>query len=601
MHIDDADARTREVLDGYECLKKWAMPLKRMERALVGRDAEKRSLMAAFCRPEVSNVILLGEAGSGKTAIVQGAMADDESRIYLEIDIAQILADVGDPTRFGGAISRLFNEVMEAQSNIGPEIVLFIDEFHKIVQAAPSAVEDLKPLLADSGTRGVRVVAATTYTEFRQWVAPNQPLVERLQRINVSETDRKMTLRILRGMCERYGVDGLVPANILDSIYVYTNRYIPANSQPRKSILVLDAMVGWHRAAGKPFDRKLLADVIYESEGVRIDAYVDPTTVKEKLDEVVLSQEYATSVVASRMQLCLAGLNNPDAPQSTMLFTGSSGVGKTLLAKRLADILFGDTQDSFILFDMAEYSQESSVDQFRIELTNDVWAHPFSVILLDEIEKAAPNVSRLLLSVLDDGRLNDSNGRVVSFTNAHIILTTNVGHEFYKGIAAYEASDTGSAGLVEKYASIIEESLKSTSRSFPPELLGRIDEIVPFQPFSQATYDAIALTRLDEVRRMVYRKHGVRLTFNRRVGKYVTYDRAPLDADSGGARALNRVIEHEIVSPIATYINAHPNDLDVLVHVDGELKCENKRALTSNARIEVMSMQTARERNIQLV
>ena len=158
-----------------------------------------------------------------------------------------------------------------------------MDEFHQVVQFSSAAVEALKPLLADSGTRGIRVIAATTFIEFRKWIQPNQPLVERLQRINLDPPDRKMTVQILKGMAKRYGVENqFYNDHIFEQIYDYTNRYIPANSQPRKSILVLDSMVGWYRFKKRKINMRLLADVIYESEGVNIAFRVDATKIKER-------------------------------------------------------------------------------------------------------------------------------------------------------------------------------------------------------------------------------------------------------------------------------------------------------------------------------
>lgn len=220
---------------------------------------------------------------------------------------------------------------------------MFIDEFHQLVQMSPTAVEAMKPILADSGTRGIKVIAATTYDEFRRYVAPNQPLVERFKRINLAQPNKAMTIAILKGMAIQYGVSSqFYNDSIYELIYEYTNRYIPSNSQPRKSIRVLDAMVGWYRATGRKLDRKLLADVIYESEGVNVAFRVDATKIKETLDKHVYAQQYATTAISNRLHTAVADLNNKTKPMSSFLFTGSTGVGKTEMAKQLAQILFGD-------------------------------------------------------------------------------------------------------------------------------------------------------------------------------------------------------------------------------------------------------------------
>ena len=589
MYVDATDERFQKAIGAYSALSSWARPLHRMERTLVGRDAEIRTLMAAFYRPELSNVILLGTAGSGKTAIVQGAMMRDRERIYLEVDMAAMVDGLADQNQIGSRLQQLFDETASFQATTGRDIVLFIDEFHKIVQKSPAAVEDLKPLLADSGTRGIRVVAATTYDEFREYIAPNQPLVERLQRINVAEADHDMTLAILKGMCERYEVKSEVSESLLEAIYTYTQRYIPANAQPRKSILILDAMVGWNRSEHVPFDRHLLGEVIYQQEGIKIDTQVDPLAIREGLDEVVFAQRYATLAISKRMQLCLAGLNDPEKPQSTLLFSGSSGVGKSAVAKRLAELLFGDAHDNFIRFDMTEFSQPESSERFRVELTNAVWAHPFSVVLLDEIEKACGEVTRMLLPVLDDGRLTDANGRVVTFTNAHIILTTNAGSEVYRQVAQYESSETGEGEFLDRYERTIRDSLMRTTggNRFPPELLGRIDAIVPFQPLARQTMYRIAKSALVKLRRRLRLDHGIEFDCHPRVITYIVENRISDDSDAGGARQVLQTLESDVTCAVASYINKYPHEQQVYAWVHGLLASEQKRELKNRATIRI--------------
>lgn len=589
MYVDRADAAYVKAITPYDALSSWTAPLKRMERTLVGRDREIRSLMASFMRPELSNVILLGPAGSGKTAIVQGAMERDTRRIYLEVDMAAMVDGLSNESEMGSRLARLFEDTSAFQKDYGREVVLFIDEIHKIVQKSPAAVEDLKPMLADSGTRGIRVVAATTYDEFREYIAPNQALVERLQRMNVPEADHDMTLAILRGMVERYKVRSDVKDAILENIYTYTQRYIPANAQPRKSILVLDSMIGWHRSEDLPMDRHLLSDVIYEQEGVKVDMDVDPLSIRETLDSHVYAQRYATLSVAKRLQLCLAGLNNPNKPQATLLFSGSTGTGKTEMAKTLARTLFGDAHDSFIRFDMTEFSQPESVDRFRVNLTDAVWAHPFSVILLDEIEKACGEVTRLLLPVLDDGRLVDAHGREVTFVNAYIIMTTNAGSEIYRDLAQYEASDTGEGEILDRYMKLIRRSLSETSSGnrFPPELLGRIDTIVPFQPLSEHTLRRIVLIALARLRQKLQKTYDIDFDCHARVSDYIVKNRTTTDSDSGGARSALQVLETDVTSEVAAFINEHPGADEVFVWVHGEMASENKLEVKNRATIRV--------------
>lgn len=577
----------------YPYMSRYTSFLKKMERKLIGRDKEINQLLAAMARPELCNAILLADAGTGKTALVQGTMERDKARAYLEVDLPKMLADVTtDTSEMANKLKQLFTEVTVFRKTEHKEIVLFIDEFHQIVQLSAAAVEVLKPLLADSGTRGIRVIAATTYIEYKQYISPNQPLVERLQRINIPETNKDVTVSILRDMAHKYGVDGQFKNDsMFEAIYDYTNRYIPANAQPRKSILMLDSMIGWHRLTHRPMDMKLLADVIYETEGVNISFRVDATKIKSELDKKILAQDFATTAIENRLQICCADLNNKNRPMSSFLFTGSTGVGKTEAAKQLSNILFQNDK-GLIRMDMTEYALPESLERFRQSLTQSVWEHPHSIILLDEIEKACPPVTRILLQVLDDGRLLDSNDREVTFKNAYIIITTNAGSEIYKTIAQYGVDNSGSGKIMDRYETLIRDSIKGTTggNKFPPELLGRIDALVPFQPLSEQTMTRICIMKLEELREMVKKIHHVNVAYDNKLFRYIVQDKMTTDSDAGGARGIVSRIEREVTTNIAQFINHHPevrNGHTIYVQVDGALMCDNKNRLESNARIVV--------------
>lgn len=983
----------------YDVLARYCAPVKRAERKILGREKQIQSIMAAFSRPELCNVILLAPAGSGKTALVQATMLVDSERVYLDVDVSKMIAEHGADT-LGAQLKVLFDQTRRCVEETGREIVLFIDEFHKIINVSESAVEDLKPLLADSGTRGIRVLAATTLEEFNKYISGNQPLVERLQRINVPEPDEDLTVAILKGMAERYGVaQEFYNDHIFHRIYEYTNRYIPANSQPRKSILVLDAMVGWHRFAHRRMDERLLADVIMESEDVNVAFRVDASKVKSALDAHVLDQGYASMQIARRLQLCVADLNNKTKPMSTFLFTGSTGVGKSVttdtlvpmmdsagaahrkpageievgdtlfsrtgeptrvlgvfpqgpreifrvtfedgrtldvsdnhlwavypaerprdcepcvystkallergletrrhdrvtmkyfvpaahaaqwptaelpvppyamgaligagclsgedalvmssddepvaarvaselgvfakrtadhawtfyaqppvdgvrgrrvhqvdvlggidgvyrtepperrvpeaymlasveqrrdlvrglfdtggtigqadgdrfgvsystvsegladdvrrllnslgvsatvsahgregknteyrvhvrvadtskadffylpskrdaaaraagvaeqreksfdyvgirgieplgrtsemvcfyvdndehlfqagehivthnteMTKQLAQVLFGDSR-RLIRFDMTEYANADTLERFRDLLTTRVWEHPYSIILLDEIEKACAEVTRLLLQVLDDGRLTNRNNREISFTNAYIVLTTNAGSEIYQTVAQYATGD-GDAELktlagemkqmesemdmhgagdptrprteeeekadeewVERYDKLIRRSISQTqgANRFPPELLGRIDMIVPFKPLSRSTMRRIVYMRLQRLQREILAKHNIQVGFDfDNVIAYLVDDKLDTDSNSGGARIVLSVLERDVTTAIARHINEQPpatGRLYVSVDDPSLMAISSKTRLKSEAHIVVAEPYGAR-------
>ena len=579
----------RELAKEFECLDLYTAPVKKAEREIVGRENEIRTLYAALMRPELCNVILLDEAGAGKTALVQGTMIRDKNRQYFEVDLARMIADIEDANRMAARIKKLFDETAEYVKRTNTEVVLFIDEFHQIVQLSAAAVEALKPALADSGTRGIRVIAATTYTEFRKYISSNQPLVERLQRINLAEPDKDTTVKILKGMAERYGVaNQFYNDDLFELIYEYTNRYVPANAQPRKSILLLDTMVGWYRSEGRKIDKKLLADVIYITEGVNVSFRVDATTIKARLDERVFAQELATSIIEERLQICVADLNDKTKPMSSFLFTGSTGVGKTELTKQLCQILLDDDR-ALIRFDMTEYANNDSLDRFRQELTARVWERPYSIVLFDEVEKACAPVTRILLQVLDDGRLIDVNNRVVSFINTYIILTTNAGSEIYENIGHYNVDDSGSGSQMKKYNKLIRTSISETTgdNRFPPELLGRIDAIIPFQPLSEATMKKICIAKLGELKREVEKKHNVVLNYDNRIVRYLIEENMDTSSKSGGARAVVSKLEKEVTTAVARFINANPNVTSIVAVVEGDMAIDNKNQLESDAYVTV--------------
>ncbi|MGW0900400.1 AAA family ATPase [Streptomyces goshikiensis] len=577
----------------YRLLSKLSEPLKKAERDIVGRERETTQLLASMSRPELCSALLLAEAGTGKTALVQTTMLVDKDRLYLEVDLARMISEAGTPENMAAKLKGFFDEAEDFAKNEKHELVLFIDEFHQIIQLSDAAVEAIKPVLAASGTRGIRMIAATTYEEFHKHISPNQPLVERLQRINLNPPDQVTTIRILQSMAERYGVaDEFYDDHIFQQIYEYTQRYMPASAQPRKSILVLDSMVGWSRLTRRPMDRDLLTDVLMETLNVNVAFKVDGAKIKKQLDEKVFSQDWATGAVARRLQLSVADLNDKGKPMASLLFTGSTGVGKTELTKQLAKLLFGDDQRHLIRFDMTEYAEDSSVAAFRSELTKRVWDLSHAVLLFDEVEKASAMVTRVLLQVLDDGRLNDDNNRQVSFLNTYIVLTTNAGSEIYKSISQYAADDTGSGKQLMEYEKLIRRSISSTTGNtrFPPELLGRIDAIVPFQPLSRLTQQRIVRKKLRQMVQEVFVKHKVRVDIDSRVLQYLIEDKGDTDSDAGGARAAVAKLTDEVITAVATFLNEHPSERRIRIDVVGDLVSDDKNLLSSDAYVEVSAV-----------
>lgn len=600
----------------YPILAGYCTPVKPMTRELIGRDKQLKQVRAGLMRPELCNILLLGDAGSGKTALVQGAMARDKGQLYLEVDLARMISDLRDNNEMAAKIKELFDNSQALHDELDIGIVLFIDEFHQIITLSAAAVEALKPMLADSGTRGIRVIVATTFSEFREYVSKNQALIERLQRIEMIPPDTAVTCEILKGFAKKYKVFDQIPNDFLyQQMVELTNRYIPANAQPRKSILILDMMVGWYRMNPDvyPMDSRLLHKVIEDSEGIKLDLSLDAPALKERLDARVFSQGFATMAVASRLQVCAADLNDKTRPMASFLFTGSTGVGKTELTKAIAEELFGDDTNHLIRFDMTEYSQPESIERFRTELTTKIWEHPYSVVLLDEIEKACGPVTRLLLGVLDDGRLIDQNNRVVSFLNCYIVLTTNAAAEVYKDIGDFgnkARNEDGSEMTQEQrdefqrekfgeYDKIIRRAISEGQgeNRFPPELLGRIDEICPFMPLDETTQRKILERQMTVFAQDVFHKHQIRVDYDKeRLITYILQDKLDTDSSSGGARRVKTLFQNEVIKEVARVINLGVDKgwREIYVEVQGEMRYGNLDKLKSEARVRAVPIKNNR-------
>ena len=516
------------------------------------------------------------------TALTQSVMLVDPEREYFEIDPARLINDLTNPNEMGARLKSLFDEAELYASREGNELVLFIDEFHQIVQLSEAAVEALKPVLADSGSRGLRFIAATTYDEYNKYIRPNAPLDERLQRITLTPTGDKQTVEILRNTATKYGVaDQFLDDGLFEQIVEITNRYQPSSVQPRKSIRVLDSMIGRHRFTGAPMDMTMLMSVISDSTGMNLAFNINGSKIKEQLDANVYSQQLATTVVARRLQLVVADLHDKSRPQGSFLFAGSTGVGKTELTKQIARLMFGDDRNRLIRFDMSEFAQKESMETFRDELTSQVVNQGHAVVLLDEVEKADRAILRLLLQVLDDGRLNDRNGRQVSFLNTYIVMTTNAGSGVFKDIGQYEESDTGDGRNLDDWLVLIESAIRDTG--FPPELLGRIDELVPFQPLSRATQQMVVTKALKQLRDDVKSKHNITMMVKSDVLTYITEDLATTDTDRGGARGAIRILNKEIATAVAKFINENPEYAKIQIGMEGELRAHNKHIRKSQA------------------
>lgn len=590
----------------YPNLAKYTKELHPAERPVLGREHEIREIKATLRRNEVSNVMLLADAGTGKTATVEGLVKEDNTRSYLSVDLSLMSSSEGSNTdgsvEMASRMKHLVDEVEEFQQETNQELVLFMDEFHLIMQVSKAAAQAIKPLLAESGRRHIRIIAATTLEEFDQYIRDDEALTERLQRINLTPPSDDVVVSILRSMQRQYAPKAHVSDELLKQIVEYTNRFLPAQAQPRKSLLVFDSMLGWYNAYGKPLNFDLLQQVMMESSGINIRWSVDVPRLKSYLNGRVFDQSLAVNALIGRLYMSVADLNDPTRPQASLLFTGSTGTGKTEMAKALTKAMFGD-ENRMIRFDMTEYAQANTVDRLRDRLTSEIWAHPFSVLLLDEIEKANQACTRLLLQLLDDGRLTDKHGRVTTFRNCYVVITTNAGAEIYKTVQSYldeDRKNTHGQQIDEgdelmSYMPLIRQSL-TDDRAFPPELIGRLDAIVPFSPLRDETLKKIARLRLEEFAHALREKHEVELVVDKEVINYLTLEGLSTDANAGGGRMLKRKIDDEIISPVSKFILSYPDVRQVAVKVAGTEAWRDKRLVKSDAHLVVGRYQPNRRR-----
>lgn len=958
----------------YPTMEAYLRPLVNPEkRKMVGRVEEVKLLLAALNRPIISNAMLLGPAGSGKTTLVYGASEMDPApnRHYYEVRLPLMSAGTGNTdgsVQMAARMTKLVDEIIQYQHETGQELILFMDEIHQIVKISPAAMEAIKPVLANSGAWHIKIIGATTYEEYNEYIRPNEALTERFVRISLPELTFDETVEALKGELATYLPGEYADERLMRKIVTVTNQALPAESQPRKSLKVLDAMIGWHKTFRSKLDMSLLAKMMSASVGVDINYQVDAAGTEKAMNKRVFDQTLATRAVADRLFISVAGLNDKTRPRGSFLFTGPTGVGKqivdsvrvpvydprgfnywkrngdlkvgdfvfsrdghpekiigvyphkhkqvyrvkftdgryldvgaehlwqyksrygngakkwkvtdtvslmhkvmdhpyfnkgrnvadikfvipmnqpvqwpemnldtdpylvgafigngclteralkfssddketvnelcnilnsskvyrnpssyswtfslpedkmvgsrkyyqtedvipdgligkysyekfipeeyqqgsieqrwsliqglfdtdgsisnddrrrvnysttslklakdiqhvlyslgvssqirnnkahgeaavhdeyhlhvqcdaknkpkffrlsrkkkiaegaieldkhkkrvkkfdqvlgirsiekldkkedatcimvddpehlyqagdfivthnTELAKTMANLLFG-SDNRMIRFDMSEYAKPDSVDSLRKRLTEEVWEHPSAVILLDEIEKAAPACTKLMLQVLDDARMTDEHGREVSFKDAYIIFTTNAGAETFSDLQAMYQKHTQDIPdaqiqqeqrkMLKSYMPLIQRALRAKGSQFPPELLGRFDSIVPFSGIAVSTRYKICNVQLNKLKETVLQEHGVHLHIDASVNDYIVREHLGANnAESGGGREVKRRIDTDVTSRVAEVLVNYPQLKDLRVTIVGHMSWNDKNDNEGTAEVAV--------------
>ncbi len=600
---------------------------------VIGRKIEIERLIQILCRRTKNNPVLIGEAGVGKTAIVEGLaqrIADKkapellrEKRI-VSLDLALMVAGTKYRGQFEERIKAVINEVKRAKN-----VVLFIDELHTLVGAggaegAIDASNVLKPALS----RGeVQCIGATTFDEYRKYVEKDAALERRFQTIVVEPPTRDETLDILKGLRDRYEAHHRVNFSdeALYQAVELSSRYITGRCLPDKAIDVMDEAgasvrlkntttspdladieqqidklqiekdesvrnADYERAATlrdecqKLLDKKAQLQREWYDQNKETAGTVDAETIAEvvskmtgvpltrlekheadrllelesELHKRIVSQNEAVAAVAKSVRRSRSGLKDPNRPMGSFIFLGPSGVGKTLLARALAEFMFGD-EDALVQIDMSEYMEKHNVSRLvgappgyvgyeeGGQLTERIRRRPYAVLLLDEIEKAHPDVYNMLLQIMEEGRLTDSFGRHVDFKNVILIMTSNIGADLIRNQSGFGFGKRTAEANYEKMKEMLQ---KEVDRHFRPEFLNRLDDVIVFHALTKEDLTTIVEYELNKVfKRLI--KQGYRLEVANATKDFLIEKGYSTEF---GARPLRRAIERYIEDPLSENI-----------------------------------------------
>lgn len=548
----------------------------------IGRDLEIETLDANLYNPLMNGILFLGLPGTGKTQIVEdwAAKRFDEIETY-EVDLT-LLGGKG-ANKFAERIKNLTSEIIEYEQQSEKEVVIFIDEFHILGKENYSAgLESLKPPLA----RGeITLIAATTDEEYQKHIAGNEALVERLQRIDIRELPYQYVVDIVSNMWERELPEEPVNKALVEKIVEY-GKFLPAQAQPRKSLKILGEMIGWYRTKNVRMSENLLDKRIYATTGINPKWRVDINKLIDTLKNNIKGQEYAIEILEGSLHVAISGLNNPNRPMGNFFFTGPTGVGKTLMAKKMSEGLFGN-EDSLLRYDMSEYQTADSVNVFSEKLAMDIEKQPFAIVLFDEVEKAHRGVMDLMLQITDDGRLSNQFGRQVTFRNAYLIFTTNVGHKTMQESFEQKEDLSDNKNLTSKML----------QRDFRPELVNRMDGLIPFNPLSRSVRETIVAQQLSEFKIHMEKEKGIKINFSQRVSLYLCLEEVSEDTTSGGGRDINRRIKDTLYVCVAKFINQYEGLVELYIDVYGEMAVENKQRRIGNSYlgVELYTMQNMQD------
>lgn len=568
---------------------------------LVGRETEVERIIEILCRRTKNNPVLIGEPGVGKTAIVEGLaqrIVDGEvptflaNKRILSLDLSLIVAGTKYRGQFEERLKQIMKELVEHK-----QFIIFIDELHTLVGAGSAegsldAANILKPALS----RGeFQCIGATTPNEFKKSIEKDRSLERRFQSVKVVPPNEEDALKIIEGLAERYEAFHQIryTKEALEAAVFQTNRYIPDRFLPDKAIDVLDEAGSraklrsqndsdpiWEKTVNnwkKGVDEDKLLDfeikhleesfstievtkedveeVIARWTGIPVTAIKQEEAqkllkIENQLHERIISQRPAISALARAIRRSRAGLKNPSRPVGSFLFLGPTGVGKTEVARSLAEFLFG-TEKALVRFDMSEFMEKHTVAKFigsppgyvgheeGGQLTDKLRRNPYSVVLFDEVEKAHPDLFNILLQVFEDGILTDAQGNTVDCKNAIFIMTSNIGARFIqkRTMLGFQASNEASREKME------DQVMSSVKQTFSPEFINRLDEIIIFDELIEQDLIQIIDLQVDKLNKILEKRAlEVRLTGE---AKLWLIEKTCADR-SYGARPLRRALQKHV-------------------------------------------------------
>jgi ATP-dependent Clp protease ATP-binding subunit ClpC len=606
---------------------------------LIGREREVERIVEILCRRTKNNPVLIGEAGVGKTAIIEGlAQRIIEKHVpsflqnkrILSLDLSLIVAGTKYRGQFEERLKKIMSELRE-----NDQFIVFIDELHTLVGAGSAegtldAANILKPALS----RGeIQCIGATTPGEFRKSIEKDRALERRFQSVKVVPPNEEEALRIVQGLAERYEAFHQIrySKEALEAAVYQTNRYIPDRFLPDKAIDVLDeagsraklrhqqeaqsepswkeAVDNWKRITTEDqliaFELKTLEDSFFAVEvskddveeviarwtGVPIQSIKQEEAkkllnIEKELHRRIISQRPAISALARAIRRSRAGLKNPNKPVGSFLFLGPTGVGKTEVARSLAEFLFG-SERSLIRFDMSEFMEKHTVAKFigsppgyvgheeGGQLTEKLRRAPYSLVLFDEVEKAHPDLFNVLLQVFEDGVLTDAQGNTIDCKNAIFIMTSNIGARFIQKRATL-GFQTGADSSRQKMEDQVMSEVKKT---FAPEFINRLDEIIIFDELIDEDLMQIIDLQVGKLNEMLEsRALQIRLTIEakRWLIKKTCADR------SYGARPLRRALQKHVEDELSESLIQGELSEESLI----EVFCENDKLIFRPIRLE---------------